>query len=43
VATKMNLFYVVEIINELIMFGAGTATALVVLTCSVFCIPKDEL
>ncbi len=38
----MNLFYVVEFINELIFIGAGTATALVVLTCSVFCVPKDE-
>jgi hypothetical protein len=43
VATKMNLFYVVEIINEILMLGAGTATALVVLTCTVFCFPKDEL
>lgn len=38
----MNVFYVVEFINELVLLGAGTVTALVLLTCSVFCFPKDE-
>jgi ABC-type Fe3+ transport system permease subunit len=42
VVIAMNLFYVVEIINELMMLIAGTTTALVVLTYIVFCFPKDE-
>jgi hypothetical protein len=39
---SMNVFYIVENINEFIVFGAGMASALAVLTCSVFCFPKDE-
>jgi len=38
----MNIFYVVEIINEILFFGTGTAAALAVLTCTVFCFSKDE-
>jgi hypothetical protein len=38
----MNLFYVVEIINELTIIMAGTAAALAIITCSVFSFPKDE-
>ena len=39
---EMNIFYLIENIHEFIFYGAGTAAALLVLTCSVFCFPKDE-
>lgn len=38
----MSFFYIVENINEFLFFGAGMASALAILTCSVFCFPKDE-
>lgn len=38
----MNVFYIVENINEFFIFATGMASALAMLTCSVFCFPKDE-
>ena len=38
----MNLFYVVEYYSEIFFVTAGTATALAIATCLIFCFPKDE-
>ena len=38
----MNVFYVVENIDKLFFVVAGIASALVMLTYSVFSFPKDE-
>ncbi|GAB58033.1 hypothetical protein RNAN_1004 [Rheinheimera nanhaiensis E407-8] len=38
----LNIFYVVENIQELMFLSAGIASALSLLTCTVFCFPKDE-
>uniref|UniRef100_A0A486XSU0 Uncharacterized protein n=1 Tax=Rheinheimera sp. BAL341 TaxID=1708203 RepID=A0A486XSU0_9GAMM len=38
----MNMFYVVENIHEILILAAGTAAALMILTCTIFCFPKDD-
>lgn len=38
----MDVFYVVEFIDELSAICAGMVAALTVLTCLIFSFPKDE-